>query len=293
MKTGLLTAIAAIALVSTSAPAAKPKRTVVLLDFSRSAQLEPGAEPSALSSPDLDAMSSAMVRQFTGGSDTGVSEFPAWAQPQPAVGRTSPTSLGNPFVTYSLSRQPYAPALARLPINPLECAAPAYRPSYGFGRSAEERRRVIFPLVQQAACEHGLPVGLFDALIMQESRYQATALSPKGAVGLAQLMPGTARTLGVDAYTLADNLRGGARYLKQQFNRFGRYDLALAAYNSGPGRVQKRWAVPQIAETQGYVRTIMANWTGASTVAATVPSPMPYRQAQLIFMPASVRSRND
>ena len=83
-------------------------------------------------------------------------------------------------------------------------------PSSGFGRAAEDRRRTIFPLIHQAACEFGLPVGLFDAMIMQESRYQPAAVSPKGALGLAQLMPGTARQLGVDPYSLRDNIRGAA-----------------------------------------------------------------------------------
>ena len=120
---------------------------------------------------------------------------------------------------------------------------------------------------------------------MQESRYQPAAVSPKGAVGLAQLMPGTARQLGVDPYSLRDNIRGGARYLKQQVDRFGRYDLALAAYNAGPGRVERRRQVPQIAETQAYVRTIMSNWTGVTPSVRSAPRSAYYRQAQMIFMP--------
>lgn len=129
---------------------------------------------------------------------------------------------------------------------------------------------------------------------MQESRYQHAAMSRKGAIGLAQLMPGTARYLGVDAYTLADNLRGGARYLKEQYSKFGRYDLALAAYNAGPGRVKKRWAVPNITETQGYVRTIMGNWKGTvptTPIATASARPLPYRRVQLVFMPARPLSR--
>ena len=163
---------------------------------------------------------------------------------------------------------------------------PNYRPNFGFGRAAEVRRRILFPLVQHAACEVGLPVGLFDAVIMQESRYKPTAVSPAGAFGLAQLMPGTAKQLGVDRFSLRENLRGGARYLKQHINRFGRYDLALAAYNAGPARVEKRWEVPAIAETRDYVRTIMGNWTGgavpASLAATRTP---PVRQAQMVFAP--------
>ncbi len=279
----------ALAVVATfSSPVlAKPKRAVVLLDFSRSTA-PPVSEPASLSPPELDAITMAMARQFTGAGDPGLADLSTFAA---APVTPSASALGNPFVTYALSRQPYAPALAAMPTNPLECVVPAYRPSWGFGRAAEERRRLIFPLVHRAACEQGLPVALFDALIMQESRYQHVARSPKGAIGLAQLMPGTARQLGVDAYTLADNLRGGARYLKEQYSRFGRYDLALAAYNAGPGRVQKRWAVPRIAETEGYVRTIMGNWTGVAPTVTATAQPQPYRQAQLVFMPA--RSRSD
>lgn len=274
-----------IAILATGTASAKPKRAVVLLDFTR---VPPSAtDAPALSPLDVDSVSLAMTRQFTGAAvDIASPGLPAWAQSQFPPPPASPASLGNPFVTYALSRQPYAAALATLPMNALGCTGPGYRPSLGFGRSTEERRRIIYPLVQQAACEHGLPVGLLDALVMQESRYQATARSPKGAFGLSQLMPGTARNLGVDAYSLADNLRGGARYLKQQVVKFGRYDLALAAYNAGPSRVQRNWAIPGIAETQGYVQAIMANWTGAPPTAIVAPRSMPYRKAQLIFMPA-------
>src|SRR3546814_8671387 len=75
-------------------------------------------------------------------------------------------------------------------------------------------------------------------MIIRESRYRTDALSPKNAFGLTQLMPGTAASLGVNRYSLEDNLRGGARYLRQQLDRFGHYHLALAAYNAGPGRVR-------------------------------------------------------
>lgn len=148
--------------------------------------------------------------------------------------------------------------------------------------AAEARRRLIFPLVQRAACEQGLPVGLFDALIVQESRYQPLSISPKGAIGLAQLMPGTAREIGANPWDLYDNLRGGARYLRQQLDTFGRYDLALAAYNAGPGRVRTAWRIPAIAETQGYVRSIYGAWSRQTRAAATA-SPASYRRASLVL----------
>ena len=232
---------------------------------------------------ELSAVSRAMASQFTGASLDPAYSAAGVALPSADMGLSS---LGNPFLAHSISTRPIAPLFdMTTKVSPGACVAPAYQATLGFGRAAEGRRRAIFPLVHQAACEFGLPVGLFDALIMQESRYQPAAVSPKGAFGLAQLMPGTARQLGVDPYSLRDNIRGGARYLKQQVDRFGRYDLALAAYNAGPGRVERRRQVPQIAETQAYVRTIMANWTGIAPQVKSAPRPASYRQAQMIFMP--------
>ena len=140
------------------------------------------------------------------------------------------------------------------------CSPKAYSSSGLLGRTAEERRRILYPLVQRAACEAGLPIGLMDAMLIQESRYNPAALSPKGAFGLGQLMPGTAQQLGVDRYSLHGNLRGAAKYLSWQLREFGRVDLALAAYNAGPGRVRKVQRVPRITETQNYVRKILTNW---------------------------------
>ncbi|GEM_PF-2992160 len=140
------------------------------------------------------------------------------------------------------------------------CELKAYRPSPILSRAAERRRQQLYPLVRRAACEANLPIGLMDALVMQESRYNPTAISPKGAFGLGQLMSATARQLGVDRYSLHGNLRGAARYLSWQLQEFGRVDLALAAYNAGPARVRKVQRVPRITETQNYVRKILTSW---------------------------------
>lgn len=143
------------------------------------------------------------------------------------------------------------------------CSYATYQPT-GFLRSdAEIRRASYYGLMSNIACEYGIPVGLFDALIIRESRYRPDVYSSKNAFGLTQLMAGTAVGLGVNRYDIADNLRGGAKYLRQQLDRFGHYHLALAAYNAGPGRV-RHGQVPRIAETQAYVDNVLSNWSRLS-----------------------------
>ena len=114
--------------------------------------------------------------------------------------------------------------------------------------------------VAKVEVEYGLPSGLVDAVIYQESRGRMDAVSPKGAVGLMQLMPSTAALLGVNPYNADDNIRGGARYLRQQIDRFGSIPLALAAYNAGPGAVLRYGGIPPFRETQNYVTTILSRW---------------------------------
>lgn len=111
-------------------------------------------------------------------------------------------------------------------------------------------------VARNAARRHGIPEDLFLRLVQQESGWSATAESPKGALGLAQLMPDTARFLQVDPLDPEENLDGGARYLKIQFREFGDWRLALAAYNAGPGAVKKHGGIPPFAETIDYVRII-------------------------------------
>ncbi|AJA11597.1 hypothetical protein SKP52_23775 (plasmid) [Sphingopyxis fribergensis] len=163
-----------------------------------------------------------------------------------------------------------------------DCAVKPYRPSPILGQRADRRRELLYPLVRRAACEARLPVGLIDALIMQESRYNPSALSPKGAFGLGQLMPATARQLGVDRYDLMQNLTGTAMYLAQQLDEFGRVDFALAAYNAGPGRVRSVRRIPRIAETQNYVRQIMANWRSIEAGGAIPNQPSIVRAAGIL-----------
>ncbi len=113
-------------------------------------------------------------------------------------------------------------------------------------------------LIADAATHHALDPKLLHAVVIVESGYNPRARSPVGAGGLTQLMPGTAADLGVrNRFDPADNLRGGADYLARQMLRFGDLRLALAAYNSGPGRVARLGRVPDIAETQAYVASVV------------------------------------
>ena len=110
---------------------------------------------------------------------------------------------------------------------------------------------------RSAARKHGIPEDTFLRMIQQESGWNETAKSPKGAKGLAQLMPETAQNLGVDIDDPEDNLDGGARYLRMMYDRFGTWQLALAAYNAGPQAVEKHGGIPPFDETVNYVKAIL------------------------------------
>lgn len=122
--------------------------------------------------------------------------------------------------------------------------------------------------IDQQAHEHGIPVELFRIMLGQESggrqrrKDGSIVTSPRGARGIGQLMPGTARSLGVNPDDPYDNVRGAAMYLSQQYRKFGRWDLALSAYNSGPGGTEGSGKVEGFGETQSYVKNIMARWGG-------------------------------
>lgn len=185
----------------------------------------------------------------------------------PAIANSfAPTSVIKvpEWMRRGIARPRLAPIVTFSPRLSAGCGDARYRPRIDLVMSIERRRARLFPLIAAIACEHQLPVGLFVALIWQESRYQVDARSPRGAMGLTQLMPSTADYAGVsDPWDPVENLRGGARYLRMQIDEFGRIDLALAAYNAGPGRVRPHRRIPRIRETIDYVQKITAAWANA------------------------------
>jgi len=148
---------------------------------------------------------------------------------------------------------------------------PERSPTPSTERTAAQPRPEILTALQDTATRYGghpalrkagLSVSdwlaLFQANIEVESAYRPGALSSVGAIGLGQLMPGTAADLGVDPHNVTQNLDGSARYLLTMLARFGRPDLALAAYNAGPEAVVRHGGIPPYTETQNHVRRVMA-----------------------------------
>jgi hypothetical protein len=111
-------------------------------------------------------------------------------------------------------------------------------------------------LFNNAFMRYGVPAELLAAVARAESAFNPSARSPAGAIGLMQFMPGTAAGLGVNPLDPASAVDGAARYLKQLFQQFGSWDLALAGYNAGPGNVTKYGGIPPFAETQAYVSRV-------------------------------------
>ncbi|WP_448625365.1 transglycosylase SLT domain-containing protein [Geodermatophilus sp. URMC 64] len=113
-------------------------------------------------------------------------------------------------------------------------------------------------LFTSAAARYGVDASVLAAVASQESGFDSRAVSSAGAQGLMQFMPATAKGLGVDAFDPASSIDGAARYLSSLTQQFGSTDLALAAYNAGPGNVRRYGGIPPFSETQNYVRAVMS-----------------------------------
>ncbi len=127
------------------------------------------------------------------------------------------------------------------------------------------RARLVQPLIAAASARYGVAPALVDAIAHTESRYNQAAISAAGAGGVMQLMPGTARDLGVDRHEIAANIAGGTAYLRQMLDRYdGNVVCAIAAYNAGPGAVSQNRCVPPYRETIAYVAKVMDRLSAAA-----------------------------
>jgi soluble lytic murein transglycosylase-like protein len=179
----------------------------------------------------------------------------------PAPGSTLPAPVA---VSASAGAPRFANALANAlkPVNPALGLQAGGADAPGRGAPAPVAPAEIDALVEQNASMWQVDPALIKAVIANESGFNANATSKVGAQGLMQLMPETAASLGVrDAYDPAQNVAGGARYLRGLLDRFGGDKrLAIAAYNAGPGAVEKYRDVPPYAETQSYVQNVLASF---------------------------------
>jgi soluble lytic murein transglycosylase-like protein len=139
------------------------------------------------------------------------------------------------------------------------------RPILASQVTAHAERKAALPspdirkLLAEAAGRYAIRADLLTAVAWHESHFQPDAVSPKGAFGIMQLMGGTARDVGVDRYDLAQNILGGAAYLRQMMDRFGGVEaLAVAAYNAGPQAVDRAGGIPSFPQTQAYVSAVLA-----------------------------------
>lgn len=151
--------------------------------------------------------------------------------------------------------------MVRLDQRPAAAAPPAA----GVSRVASERRLALQPELNNAGAHAALSPRLLEAVAYAESRFNPRAVSPAGAIGAMQLMPGTAADLGVNPHDPGENVRGGALYLRQMLELFGGdVELALAAYNAGPAAVRRHGGVPPYRETRAFVATVMGYMASAA-----------------------------
>jgi len=163
--------------------------------------------------------------------------------------------------------------VAARPVNEQKVAETLIRPRVVSGteplRDAQPAPLGIDETVNRIAAEHGLSAALIHSVIKVESNYNPYAVSSKGALGIMQLIPETARRFGVaNVFNPEENIRGGAKYLRYLLDLFGNTPLALAAYNAGEAAVAKYGGIPPFAETQNYVILVARQLAAANKAAA-------------------------
>lgn len=149
------------------------------------------------------------------------------------------------------------------------------------GRTVAVRKRGIptayIGAIERAAVQYAISIDLLDAVARRESGYNNAAVSPKGAVGIMQLMPGTARAFGVDRHDPEQNIRGGAAYLRYLLDTFdGHIDLVLGAYNAGQNAILRYGGLPPYPETRAYVSRSFADLAAKSAREGVTAAPEPY-----------------
>jgi soluble lytic murein transglycosylase-like protein len=161
-------------------------------------------------------------------------------------------------------------------IYSLEGVRPIAPRGFSPAAPAAAPRAEVAQAISQAAADQAINAGLLEAVAWQESHFNHAAVSPKGAVGVMQIMPQTALRLGVDRFDLRQNISGGAAYLRQMLDRYsGDVSLGLAAYNAGPGAVDRYGGVPPFRETRAYVGAILSGLAAPSAAFSLSPSQPP------------------